>query len=273
MSTWQTGDVVVDGVRLRYTRTGGDKPPVVLAHGFSDSGLCWAPIARALEADYDLIMVDARGHGYSDAPEDGYTLPQMAADLRGVIAKLGLRRPAIIGHSMGGGTTLALAGLFPDVPGAIVIEDAGAISAADFPASRGGEERVARMRAQIAERKQMTREQLIEAEHARSPLWSREELEPWADAQLLHSPRSVAFDPTGGIEWGALLPQIACPALLITADLERGAFVTSAHAAKLQAAVPTLRVAHITGAGHCVRRDQLGSYLAVLRDFLAESMR
>lgn len=273
MITWQTGDVVVDGVRLHYTRTGGDKPPVVLAHGFSDSGLCWAPVARALEADYDLVMVDARGHGHSDAPEDGYTLPRMAADLRGVIAGLGLRRPAVIGHSMGGGTTLALAGLFPGVPGAIVIEDAGALSAADFPASGGGEDRVAGLRAQIAERKQMTREQLIETQHAHSPLWSREELEPWADAHLLHSPRSVVFDPTGGIDWGALLPQITCPALLITADLERGAFVTPAHAAKLQAAVPTLRVAHIAGAGHSVRRDRLEPYMAALRAFLAESLR
>ena len=83
------------------------------------------PAAAALEADYDLIMVDVRGHGQSDAPETGYTLAQMAGDLRGVIAGLGLRRPAVMGHSMGGGTTLALAGLYPDVPGAIILEDAG----------------------------------------------------------------------------------------------------------------------------------------------------
>lgn len=132
MERWQDRTIEVDGIRLHYTRTGAGtlraKPPVVLAHGFTDSGLCWTPVAEALEADYDLIMVDARGHGQSDAPEACYTLPQMAADLRGVIAGLGLRQPAVIGHSMGGGITLALAGLYPDVPGAIILEDAGAVS-------------------------------------------------------------------------------------------------------------------------------------------------
>src|SRR5581483_8179135 len=81
MASWNTGDIGVNGVRLRYIRTGGNKPPVVLAHGFSDAGLCWTPVAQALEADYDLVMVDARGHGFSDAPETGYTLPEMASDL------------------------------------------------------------------------------------------------------------------------------------------------------------------------------------------------
>ena len=137
MTEWHSGFVEANGIRLHYTRTGAGalraKPPVVLAHGFTNSGLCWTPVAAALEADYDLIMVDARGHGQSDAPETGYTLAQMAGDLRGVIAGLGLRRPAVMGHSMGGGTTLALAGLYPDVPGAIILEDAGALSATDFP--------------------------------------------------------------------------------------------------------------------------------------------
>src|SRR3954453_6207902 len=138
MSSWNTGKIVVNGVRFHYTRTGGKKPAVVLAHGFSDAGLCWTPVAQALAADYDLVMVDARGHGFSDAPETGYTLTEMASDLQGVITGLGLVRPAIVGHSMGGGTTLALAGLYPDVPGAIILEDAAALSAADFPISKRG---------------------------------------------------------------------------------------------------------------------------------------
>ena len=141
MASWNAGNTVVNGVRFHFTRTGGNKPPVVLAHGFSDAGLCWTPVAQALEADYDLVMVDARGHGLSDAPETGYTLPEMASDLPGVITSLGLVRPAILGHSMGGGTTLALAGLYPDVPGALILEDAGALDASDFPRRQEGEEK------------------------------------------------------------------------------------------------------------------------------------
>jgi len=95
----------------------------VLAHGFSDSGLCWTPVAEALEADYDLIMIDARGHGQSDAPEHGYGSAEYAADVAGVIGALQIQRPAVLGHSMGAATALALAGLYPDIPGAILLED------------------------------------------------------------------------------------------------------------------------------------------------------
>src|ERR1051325_10647420 len=107
MAPWQSGDVEAHGIRLHYTRTGGVKPPIVLAHGFSDDGLCWTPVAQALACDYDVIMVDARGHGHSDAPGQGYGPLNHAADLHGVITELGLQRPAVLGHSMGGATALA----------------------------------------------------------------------------------------------------------------------------------------------------------------------
>src|SRR4051794_8302954 len=61
MGSWQSGDIDANGIRLHYTRTGSGKPPIVLAHGVTDDGPCWSPLANELEADYDLIMVDARG--------------------------------------------------------------------------------------------------------------------------------------------------------------------------------------------------------------------
>ena len=81
MSKWTSGDVVANGIKIHYNRTGGDKPPVVLAHGFTDNGLCWTRAAQVLEQDYDVIMYDARGHGFSDAPESGYSTEDHAADL------------------------------------------------------------------------------------------------------------------------------------------------------------------------------------------------
>src|SRR5690242_13485221 len=100
MTDWQSGHVEANGIRLHYTRTGGDRPPLVLAHGFSDDGLCWTPVVAVLAPDYDVIMVDARGHGLSDAPAHGYGSAEHAADLAGAIGALGLRRPAVLGHSM-----------------------------------------------------------------------------------------------------------------------------------------------------------------------------
>jgi N-formylmaleamate deformylase len=120
---WQTGYVDTNGLRLHYTRTGGEKPPLVFAHGVTDAGLCWRPVAEALAAEYDAIMVDARGHGRSDAPERGYGPAEQAVDLAGIITALELERPAVLGHSMGAATALVLAGTYPDLPGAILLED------------------------------------------------------------------------------------------------------------------------------------------------------
>ena len=80
---------------MHYTRTGGDKPQMVLCHGFSDSGECWTSLARALEADYDVYMVDARCHGQSSAPESGNNADAMAVDLGGFVKALGLDAPAV----------------------------------------------------------------------------------------------------------------------------------------------------------------------------------
>ena len=58
MNNWQSGFVDTNGIRAHYIRTGGDKPPFVLAHGFSDDGQCWRAVAEALCSDYDVIMGD-----------------------------------------------------------------------------------------------------------------------------------------------------------------------------------------------------------------------
>src|ERR671914_455416 len=58
---WTDGYVMANGIRIHYWRTGGNKPPLVLAHGSSDDGLCWTNLAKEFQNDFDIIMFDARG--------------------------------------------------------------------------------------------------------------------------------------------------------------------------------------------------------------------
>ena len=271
MSPWQSVDVDANGIRLHYTRTGGAKPPIVLAHGFSDDGLCWTPVAQALAPDYDVIMVDARGHGLSDAPARGYGPAEHAADLAGVIAALGLRRPAVLGHSMGAGTALVLAGTYPDVPSAILLEDPPAWWAPTLELPAVAEDRVAQRRHWIEELKGKTREELIAAQHAEQPGWSEAELGPWADAKLRFNLSAMHLDPNASVDWPATLRRITCPALLIAADPALGAIITDESAASLRSLVPQLRVTRIAAAGHSIRRDQFDRYMEVVRAFLRET--
>ena len=113
----------VNGMTMSYTSTGaGSKPPMVLIHGFSDNGLCWGPVAEALEDSYDIVMPDMRGHGESSRAQENDSI-DMAGDVAALIRKLNLRSPVICGHSMGAMITFELATRFPDIGRAYVLED------------------------------------------------------------------------------------------------------------------------------------------------------
>jgi N-formylmaleamate deformylase len=270
---WRSGFVEANGIRLHYTRTDGDKPPLVLAHGVTDAGPCWTAVAEALAPEYDAVMVDARGHGYSEAPERGYGPVEQAEDLASVIATMGLQRPAVLGHSMGAATALVLAGTYPDVPGAILLEDPPAwwTAWASTPAAR---ERQVAMRERALNLQRKSREELIADQRAEQPGWSGAELEPWGDAKGRFSPSVLSVfdeDNAANVDWPAILSRITCPALLITGDPERGAIVTDGSATALEALVPHLQIAHVPEAGHNIRRDQFARYMDVVQAFLSES--
>jgi pimeloyl-ACP methyl ester carboxylesterase len=263
---------------MHYTRTGGDKPPLVLSHGITDDGLCWTPITQALEADYDVLMVDARGHGRSEVPQGGVGPLDQAADLVGVITALGVHKPILLGHSMGAVTTLVVAGLYPQVPRAILLEDppdwwmpkkqaelqeAGLQETGHF----------AQIKQWLADLKSKPREQIIAEQRAAAPVWSEAELQPWADAKLRFDLRVLSIfgpNPAADVDWPQLLPRITCPVLLITADPALGSVVTPTSAQALQTLVPQVQIVHIPGAGHNIRREQLDRYLVAVRAFLQQ---
>lgn len=280
MNRWHSDALVINGLRLHYTRTGGEKPPLVLAHGFSEDGLVWTALAEVLEDAYDVIMPDARGHGQSDAAETGLGAAELASDLHGLIRALGLAKPAVLGHSMGGMTTLALAGRYPDVPGAIVVEDGMPFELRPTAGERAGASDG--LRAYFATIAGKDHAALMAWRRIQSPTWSDTDVRTFADAKLRLNPHtlaavlnrdadaSTAREPASLVEWPTLLRQIRCPALLITGDVEQGALVSARQAATLQEQVPSLRVAPIANASHDVRRDQAGAFVAVIAPFLAD---
>ena len=278
MNSWHAGDLAVHGLRMHYTRTGGLRPPLVLAHGVGDDGLCWTTVAEALAPDYDVVMVDARGHGRSAAPDEGsdaaagYGPAVQAQDLAGLLAALGLRDPSC--RPLHGRPDHAGPGRPrpPAAPGHPPGRPPGGVDAW-APRRAGAPSRPALMRGEMGALKRKTRAELIAGQRAVAAQWPDAELERWADSKHRFSPGVLELfaEPVGaGLDWPALLPRIACPALLLTADPARGAIGTAESAAALQALVPRLRVAHIPDAGHSMRHDQLARYLAAVRAFLAE---
>src|SRR5579862_9433732 len=123
MTNWTSGVCEANGIPIHYLRTGRSKPPLVLLHGLTGSGACWIPLARALEDEYDVVMPDARGHGHSGAPPDGYRYEDHASDVVGLIQGLGLGAPVLLGHSMGGMTAAVVGSQMATAIRAIVLVD------------------------------------------------------------------------------------------------------------------------------------------------------
>ncbi len=101
------------GVQLAGDSWGSpDNPLVVLQHGGGQTRHAWKGTGQVLrDAGYYAVAFDARGHGDSDWAEDGaYGQDIMVQDLRCVLGALGDRPCALVGASMGGGTSLVAAG-------------------------------------------------------------------------------------------------------------------------------------------------------------------
>ena len=263
---WTENDVLTNGIRLHYYRSGGDKPPIVMTHGITDSGLCWPLVAPALMEEYDLIAVDARGHGKSEKPQSGYSRDDHAGDIAGLIKALDLGHPAMVGHSMGSATAAQVAANYPDLLSAVVLEDPpwrdeNAPSVA--PAS--AEER----RRKIEERKALSPESFLKLGKLENPKWRDEEFGPWIGAKYAVSPNVISVVGGPQMTWAGVADKISCPVLLITGDTHLGAIVSPEIAGQVKAANPLIEVIHIPGAGHNIRREQLDAYLAAVKGFLA----
>jgi pimeloyl-ACP methyl ester carboxylesterase len=94
-----------DGCPLHYLSI-GEGQPLIFLHGWTASAREWLPFIDQLSEEYECICWDARGHGGHPYPDDAeMSIGAMAQDLQQLIHQRGLRRPIIIGHSMGALTT------------------------------------------------------------------------------------------------------------------------------------------------------------------------
>ncbi len=110
---FEVRQVSANGVRI-HTRLGGDGPPLLLIHGYPQTGAMWHAVAPALAARYSVVVPDLRGYGDSETPEaDGahlnYSKRTMALDLVEVMASLGYERFAVAGHDRGARVTYRMA--------------------------------------------------------------------------------------------------------------------------------------------------------------------
>jgi esterase len=116
--------VTRDGTELVFWAWPGAGAPALLLHGIGNYGRYWDAFAGAIAGRLQLIAPDARGHGESGRPADGYTPPDFAADAVAVLDTLGIERAIVVGHSMGGLHSIGLAARHRERVSDLVIVDA-----------------------------------------------------------------------------------------------------------------------------------------------------
>jgi len=277
---WSENFIYLNGIRVHYYHAvpAPGKPVIVAVHGVMDTGLSWASVAQKLQPDYDIYMLDTRGHGLSDpfnGTEDGGTLVK---DVVTFVEKMGFAKPILIGHSMGSATVLRLGAQYPDLPRAIVLVDPflgrdgpPTITRADGPSAPAaapippGPREVAdptkiqiNMRgspeAMVAQNNYRF-EDLVARARSGFPKWSPADCQYWALAiKRYHSPYSNAIwqAMSGAMRTQDALPKIQVPALILKADASPEARQSHLDAIKV---MPRGKLIHLDGTGHNLQRD------------------
>lgn len=261
MANWIKGSCETNGIITHFLRTGGDKQPVILLHGLMLNGACWTPLARELEKNYDVVMPDARGHGYSSTPDSGYNYENLAADVVSLIHALGLRAPVLIGHSMGGMTASAVAKLMPQQLRGLILADPTFLT--PERQREVNETNVAEQHRRVLARSKADYLAEARTRHSRR---SPESIELFAAARFQTSIHAFEILTPPNLDYLQLISDLNVPTQLIIGDVNP--VVSAEMATKLAKLNQNLQVVQIAGAGHAVPFDQPENFSTIVQTFL-----
>lgn len=267
--------VDVDGVSTRVMEA-GEGPPLVLSTGMSGHLECYAPVIKRLASDFRVIAYDTLGHGFTDKPNERYTLPRYASHVLGLLDALEIDRASLSGESLGAWISAWFSAEHPDRVERLVLNTPGNILAKPDTMAKMDEitrravaaptRETVRQRLEwlfAPENRHMVTDELVdirvaiysqpefkqaieniliifEPEYRKTVNWSEE----WCSK--IEAPTLIVWtsdDPTGGIDEGRLL----------------------------QSWIPNSELVLIEGAGHWSQWERPDEFLRLHREFLLGS--
>jgi len=117
-------ELFIDGARHRIAyRRAGRRRPLVLLHPLALSGEAWGGYAGRLASSFEVITLDARGHGNSGGDGRPFGLTDLGDDVAALLDGLGIASAFVTGMSMGGSTAVNFAGRYPSRVDGLVLAD------------------------------------------------------------------------------------------------------------------------------------------------------
>jgi esterase len=242
----------------------GEGPPVVMLHGLFGTARNFGSIQRALARQFRVIALDMRNHG--DSPHaPGMRYPTLAADVRETLRALGIGQAAVVGHSMGGKTAMAMALQWPADVGRLLVADIAPV------VYEHGNRAIATAMMAIPLTRSLTRP---EANAALADAVPRPDIR----AFLLQNLRfgtdphwRISLDGIAGAipdleGWVDLPGSYPGPSLFVTGA--RSDYVLPEHRPIIRRWFPAARFVALKDAGHWVHADNQDGFLSVLEAFL-----
>ncbi|HEY8490197.1 MAG TPA: alpha/beta fold hydrolase [Dehalococcoidia bacterium] len=259
----------LNGFDAYYEDHGGGGEPLVLVHGYTGDLTDWEHQIRAFAPQFRVVAMDNRGHGRSSAPPagDGYTIEEMATDVRALLDGLGLDRVHLAGHSLGGMVAQAFAVTWPERLRSLVLVDSPPFS--NMPEAVAYRERcfqVARTQGMAA---------VVEFQEANAPFRPPIPVPP--EERERGRRRLAAMSVEGYVGAGLALcrwpgvvdrlGEVTAPTLIIVGEHESPAMHRGV--ALLAERLPGARLVTIPGAGHTPQREATAAFNEALSAFLA----
>lgn len=297
---WSDGYVYDNGIRVHYYHAlpAPEKPVMVMVHGVTDNGLCWTTLALELQDDYNIYMLDTRGHGLSDpftASDDDETLIK---DVVGFVKAMNIEKPILVGHSMGAATVMRLGAEYPDIAQKIIMLDP-FLARPDRsqnddtrkkPPKKNTEKTDEKQKKSSAEKSaknlsinmfgdpetlvkqnNYAYDDLVEKGRRDHPKWDIVDVKYWAlSKKQYHGPYSSdAWGVMRGtMNIGNSLSEIQAPSLVLKADTS-----TEGRKANEEAVdgMDRVKLIHIEGTGHNLHHDDLEQTVKEMKKFLSGS--
>jgi pimeloyl-ACP methyl ester carboxylesterase len=246
----------------------GDAPPqLVFLHGGAQNAHTWDTVAMAL--DVPLVCIDLPGHGHSDGPSEASSdLATNALDIAATVEALAPDAAAVVGMSLGGMTTIALAGARPDLVRKMVLVDVtpgvNHEKASQIVAFVDGPESFPDFE-ELLERTKQFNPTRTESSLRRGILHNAVQRDDgswvWRYRRFLDRAAPIDASPLWDV-----LGAYAGPVMLVRGMLPQSV-VADEDEEELLRRQPGARIEHVEQAGHSVQGDQPLELAALIRDF------
>jgi len=251
----------IAGLRLYYERAGSGEPELLFVPGWCCDHTAFRPQFEHFAREHAVTALDLRGIGQSDRPGEGYSIPELADDVAAICAAVGIRKPVVVGHSLGGMIAVELAARYPELPSALVLVDPGPID----PVPETVE-----FFDGFAEQLEGPRGEAIRRAYVGDMGARDEELARWIVDHMCAVDQPVAAAVIRGVsEWNGRDPFSRCklPVLLLRSWIGADSDVL-----RLLRIKPDLEVAITVGAGHFHQLEVPEQVNAMIERFLAVSL-